>query len=108
MEAPTRQNIQHLLYETTLARLRFDPEAHQDEHGNWKSPATWSNKAAARCITEVTSFHDENGKHHLKLKLSSIKSTIKTAKDILNAGRPQDPALQGFYDEIEALVTAQP
>ena len=107
MEAPAREKIQHLLYETTLARLSFDPEAHKDEHGNWKSPATWSNRAAAKCITEVNSSHDKNGKHHLKLKFTSIKSAFKTAKEILKAGRPKDAALQGFYDEIEALVTAQ-
>ena len=108
MEAPTREKIQRLLYETTLARLRFDPEAHKDEHGNWKSPATWSDKAVTMCINEITSFHDKNGKHHLKLKFTSIKSAIKTGKEILKAGRPPDPELQSLYDEIEALVTALP
>lgn len=103
MEVPSREQIQRRLFEMTLARLRFDPEAHKDENGKWRSPARWS-RAEASLITEVSSCHDRSGEHHLKLKLLSKKKVLRTAREILKEGRPRTAQLQDLYDQIQTLI----
>lgn len=105
-EALARKQIEHRLYEMTVAGLCFDPEAHKDENGKWKSPASWS-RADASLITEVTSFRDKSGEHHLKLKFISKKRMLKTAREILKAGRPPSADLQDLYDQIQTLVARE-
>ena len=106
MELPTREQVQLRLFELALAGLRFDPEAHKDERGKWKSPDSWG-RAEASLITEVTSSYDRSGEHHLKLKLLSKKKVLKTARDILKEARPRNAQLQDLYDQIHTLVARE-
>ena len=106
MEPSDRERMEHLLYETTLGMLRFDPEAHKDEQGNWKPVSAWS-KADASCITEVSSTCDKKGNHKVKLKFVSRKQVLRTAREVLKAGRPKSPVLQKLHDEIKELVESE-
>ena len=106
METSDRETMQQLLYETTLGMLRFDPEALKDEEGNWKPTSSWS-KADANCITDIGSTRDKNGNKTVKLKFISRKQVLRTAREMLKAGRPKNPLLQKLHDEIKELVESE-